>query len=67
MTDAELIREAIRLSGLTVTAFAFQVMSREDRTVRRWLAGQAIPKAARAFLEADVAEHASRLGRGGPK
>jgi hypothetical protein len=52
MTDAELLRAAILKSGLSVRQFARQVMSREHRTLHRWLAGQPIPKAAKAFLEA---------------
>jgi hypothetical protein len=54
VTDLELLKLAIAKSGLTIRRFASQVVAREDRTVRRWLAGQPIPKAARAWLEAYV-------------
>ena len=52
VTDSELLRAAISKSGLSATRFASQVMAREGRTIRRWLAGQPIPGAAKAFLEA---------------
>jgi hypothetical protein len=54
VTDLELLKLAIAKSGLTIRRFASQVVAREDRTVRRWLAGQPIPKVARAWLEAYV-------------
>jgi hypothetical protein len=52
VTDQELVRAAILKSELSIRQFARKVVGREDRTVRRWLAGQPIPKAARAWLEA---------------
>jgi hypothetical protein len=39
MTDAELLRGAIDRSGLSARAFAVRVLIRDERTVRRWLAG----------------------------
>jgi len=35
----ELLKKRIEESGLSVRQFAIQVLVREDRTVRRWLAG----------------------------
>ena len=52
MDDQELLRACITKSGLSVVRFARQIVGREDRTVRRWLAGQPIPVAAKQFLEA---------------
>jgi DNA-binding transcriptional regulator YiaG len=37
MTDAELLRDAIRLSGLSARAFA-GLLKVDERTVRKWLA-----------------------------
>ena len=46
MTDAELLRAAITASGLSARKFAVQVLIRDERTVRRWIAGDSpIPKA----------------------
>ena len=57
MTDHELIRAAIKKSGLSHTQFALQIVARDGRQVRRWLAGNhPIPRAARQFLERYVAE-----------
>jgi hypothetical protein len=51
VTDSELLRAAILKSGLTVNRFAAEIMSRDERTIRRWLAGQPIPQAAKQWLE----------------
>ena len=46
-----LLRAAIAASGLTTSGYARNVLIRDPRTVRRWLAGQApIPQTVRAFL-----------------
>lgn len=56
-SDSDLLSEAIRVSGLSATRFAEDVMSRDQRTIRRWLKGDvAIPPAARRWLERYVAE-----------
>ena len=34
-----LLREAIQRSGLSARAFAYQVLVRDERTMRRWLSG----------------------------
>jgi hypothetical protein len=39
MTDRDLLAEAIKRSGLSARAFARDVLWRDERTVRRWLAG----------------------------
>jgi hypothetical protein len=41
---AEMIAAAIRASGLSTRKWAEQVMVRDERTVRRWLAGRPIPE-----------------------
>lgn len=57
MGDAELIKAAIGASGLSARRFAVQVLIRDERTVRRWLAGDSpLPRAVKdkllAILEA---------------
>lgn len=43
-SDNELLRAAIEASGLSARRFAREVLIRDERTVRRWLAGDAIPE-----------------------
>jgi hypothetical protein len=49
LTRAEqiaLLRQAIQSSGLSASAYARDVLTRDPRTVRRWLAGDSpIPRA----------------------
>lgn len=48
MTDKELISAAIEASGLSVRRFAKEVLTRDPRTVWRWLAGDnPMPQAVR--------------------
>lgn len=57
MTDAELVSAAITASGLTVNRFATEILTRDDRTVRRWLDGtRPLPPVVRAKLEQLVTE-----------
>jgi Arc/MetJ family transcription regulator len=57
MTDAELIAAAIKASGLSARKFAVTVLIRDERTIRRWLAGEnPLPQAVRARCEAIVKE-----------
>lgn len=52
MTDIELLKQAIDASGLSDRRFAVEVLIRDERTVRRWLAAESpIPKVVRDFLE----------------
>lgn len=52
-TDADRLRAAIERSGLSARAFARDVLLRDERTVRRWLAGDSpIPEPVLAFLKA---------------
>ena len=52
MTDPELIRSAVALSGLSARQFAERLLGRDERTVRRWSSGAiAIPPQARAWLD----------------
>jgi hypothetical protein len=56
VTDPELISAAIKASGLSVRRFAADVLTRDPRTVWRWLAGEnPLPAAVRAKCEAIVA------------
>lgn len=51
MTDIELLKAAIQAAGGSARAFARRPLLRNERTVRRWLAGQApIPKEVRDYL-----------------
>jgi hypothetical protein len=55
MTDPELIRAAIDASGLSARRFAVDILTRDERTVRRWLAGDSpLPKAVRDRCESIV-------------
>lgn len=59
MTDQELIDQAIDASGLSARRFAERVMTRDERTIRRWVSGeQEMPEVARRrvlwFLELPV-------------
>lgn len=55
MTGIELLRAAIASSGLSARQYAAQILLRDERTVRRWLAGDSpIPAPVVAFLERDV-------------
>lgn len=40
MTDAEILRAAIEAAGLSARRFALEVLDVDERTVRRWLAGE---------------------------
>jgi excisionase family DNA binding protein len=40
LADVKLLRRAIHRSGLSARQFARQVLVRDERTVRRWLAGE---------------------------
>lgn len=51
MNDAELIRAAIDTAGLSARRFAERVLTRDERTIRRWVSGeQPIPEIARERL-----------------
>ena len=53
-----LLRRAIKESGLSARKYATVILTRDERTVRRWLAGDtAIP---RAVVERLTSEAASR-------
>lgn len=55
----ELLRAAIDHSGLSNSAYARQVLVRDPRQLRRWLAGQPIPEAVGRFLEREAASMTS--------
>jgi hypothetical protein len=50
VTDAELIQAAIAASELSARRFAVALLARDERTVRRWLAGDALPATVRLWL-----------------
>lgn len=52
MTAVQLLRSCIKASGLSARRFAREVLIRDERTIRRWLAGDtAIPGPVRDFLK----------------
>ncbi len=55
MTDPiRLLRRAIKRSGLSNRKYATDVLTRDERTIRRWLSGQsAIPRAVVERLTAE--------------
>ena len=51
MGDPALITAAVAAAELSARQFAERIMGRDERTIRRWTAGEvAIPPHARAFL-----------------
>lgn len=52
MTDSDLIQAAIEASGLSARRFAERFLTRDERTIRRWVTSeQDIPEVARRRLE----------------
>ena len=57
MTDREVLELAIQRSGLSARAFARDVLWRDERTVRRWLAGDSpIPAVVADRLREELAK-----------
>jgi hypothetical protein len=55
MTDAELIQAAIKASGLSARKYSEMVLLRDERTVRRWVAGKSpMPRIVRETLLAQL-------------
>ena len=75
MDDAEKLRRAIEVSGLSARRFAREILIRDERTVRRWLAGDSpLPEAVRGKLDELLQAEQERSRRespasasGGPK
>ena len=58
MTDRDLLARVIAASGLSARQYAVTVLLRDERTVRRWLAGDSpIPAPVLTFLRSE-ASHA---------
>ena len=56
MTDIQLLEAAIAKSGLSDRQYASKVLTRNERTIRRWLAGDTpIPKTVVTFLQHELA------------
>jgi hypothetical protein len=54
--ETQLLREVIKASGLSDRRFAVEVLLRDERTIRRWLAGDSpIPEPVVAFLKKTLA------------
>ena len=52
------LRAAIRSSGMPAEQYARRILIRDDRLVRRWLAGEtAIPEAVITFLDPEMQSH----------
>lgn len=43
LSDADLLKRAIALSGLSARRFAVEILRRNERTIRRWLVGETHP------------------------
>lgn len=50
MTDAELVKRAVILSGLSQATFAEEICWRSNVVISRWKAGQAMPETVRRRL-----------------
>jgi len=51
-----LLRAAIAASGLSARRYATEILTRDERTVRRWLSGQSpIPQAVLRYLQGQPA------------
>jgi hypothetical protein len=62
--DIRLIRAAIDASGMSARRFAVDILTRDERTVRRWLAGDSpLPRAVRDRCESIVRESGERAPR----
>jgi hypothetical protein len=54
VSNIEILRTAIERSGLPARVFARDILLRDERTIRRWLAGDSpIPQAVIEWLEQD--------------
>lgn len=53
MSDAEKLRRVIDASGMSARKYATEILLRDERTVRRWLAGDAIPDVVMARIDAE--------------
>ena len=58
--DKALLVAALAASGLSQTRFARELMGREPRTIRRWIKGQPIPKAAKQWLEQYISQEVKK-------
>lgn len=59
MSDADLLAKAVEASGFSARRFAVEVLAVDERTVRRWLAGErGMPGTVRVVCRAIVAEPA---------
>lgn len=57
MTDNELLQAAIKASGLSARRFAVEVLARDERSLRRWLASEVpMPAVVRLWLERYLTE-----------
>lgn len=63
MSDADRLRQVIAATGLSDRRFAVQVLLRDERTVRRWLAGDGIPAVVDAMLRSRPLDTWRRLAR----
>lgn len=56
---AALLRASIDRSGLSRRAYAETVLVRDERSLRRWVAGDPMPRSVRTFLERELRALAS--------
>jgi hypothetical protein len=50
--NRDLLRRVIEVSGLSARRFATLIAWRDERTIRRWLAGEPVPAVVEARLRA---------------
>jgi hypothetical protein len=64
MTDAELVAAAVDASGLSARAYATRILRVNERTVRRWLAGESDirDRSLKARIVAYVRKHSDAFG-----
>ena len=63
-TALRLLREAVAQSGLCAAQYARNVLIRNDRTLRRWLAGESpIPQAVSDYLLSRSQDDLLRRGK----
>lgn len=52
MSDSDLLRTAIKVSGLSARRYAREILLRDEKTIARWLSGESpVPDAVIAFLQ----------------
>ena len=60
--EVALLKAAIKKSGMSARKYAVVRLTRNERTIRRWLTGETpIPRVVIPFLQSELSEQASIL------